>query len=258
MLPIKKPHKFKLQHSTKDDRDIVYSVSSSAIIPDNVDLRSLMPPVLDQLSLGACAVNAGSNSLRYLLSKEKLTVFQPSRLYMYWNARVSIEHTAPSQDSGISLRDLCIALVKYHVCDETLWPYNVRKFWVQPSLASYNNANLHKQIQYVSIPQTLVALKQVLSQNYPVIFGVEVYSSFESDSTIVTGHIPIPNTSIEQLLGGHALLLCGYIEAEQSFIVQQSWGTGIGLNGTGFFTIPYAYVLDPKLAFDFWVFQYFG
>ena len=40
----------------------------------------------------------------------------------------------------------------------------------------------------------------------------------------------------EKLLGGHAVLAVGYDEAEQRFIVRNSWGTGWGKKG--YFTCP--------------------
>jgi C1A family cysteine protease len=58
----------------------------------------------------------------------------------------------------------------------------------------------------------------------------------------------MPNTTKEQLLGGHAILLIGYDDKTKVFKFQNSWGVGWGDKGYGY--IPYDYVLDNNLAFD--------
>jgi len=52
-------------------------------------------------------------------------------------------------------------------------------------------------------------------------------------------------------IGGHAVLACGYDDQAQHFIVRNSWGADWGQ--AGYFTMPYAYLLDSNLADDFWV-----
>ena len=47
-----------------------------------------------------------------------------------------------------------------------------------------------------------------------------------------------------------AVLAVGYQDAQQRFIVMNSWGTKWG--DDGFFTIPYAYLTDDNLSADFW------
>ena len=52
------------------------------------------------------------------------------------------------------------------------------------------------------------------------------------------------------LAAAHAILAVGYDDAQRRFIIRNSWGIDWGLKG--YFTIPYAYVLDENLADDFW------
>jgi C1A family cysteine protease len=56
--------------------------------------------------------------------------------------------------------------------------------------------------------------------------------------------------SKEKTVGGHAVMAVGYDDATREFLVRNSWGTDWGLEG--YFKIPYAYLLSPKLASDFW------
>ena len=54
----------------------------------------------------------------------------------------------------------------------------------------------------------------------------------------------------EQVLGGHAVLAVGYDDATQRFLARNSWATTWGMKG--YFTIPYAYLMDSNLSDDFW------
>lgn len=58
-------------------------------------------------------------------------------------------------------------------------------------------------------------------------------------------------SSTEKCLGGHAVLIVGFDAIKKVYIVRNSWGPNWGQ--AGYFTLPYAYVLDPNLASDFWV-----
>jgi C1A family cysteine protease len=64
-----------------------------------------------------------------------------------------------------------------------------------------------------------------------------------------TGIVPMPSPQ-EQLLGGHCVVAVGYDDAQQRFIVRNSWGEGWGKNG--YCTMPYAYLTDTDLSSDFW------
>jgi len=250
--------KYRLFPSPKDHRDFVHAPLPSVLpLPPIVDLRSEMPPILNQGDLGSCSANATSNILRHLLRKESKPEFQPSRLYLYYNTRVNIEHVSAGNDSGACLRDVCIAVQNYHACDETTWPYDISKFSTAPSLESYKNADLHSKIQFCAVNQDINTIKKTLADRLPILIGIRVYASLESAASITTGHIPMPDVTKEQNLGGHALVLCGYNDETKRFLLMNSWGTGIGLNGSGYFDIPYEYLLQPELASDFWVFKSF-
>ena len=250
---------YKLFKSPIDDRDIAHV---HAVVPDvlpaHIDLSEEMPPVLDQGQLGSCASQATSNTLRHMLKMEKVHEFQPSRLYLYWNTRVNIEHSPGDQDTGVCIRDVCKALSKYHACNETVWPYIISKFSVAPPLGTYQNASLHKQVKYGFVPQTLNDIKTCLVNHHPVLIGIQVYDSLETQAVMDSGVIPMPDTQVEQCQGGHALILVGADDATQRFTIMNSWGTSVGLpDKKGFFTIPYAYVLNPNLASDFWALSFF-
>jgi C1A family cysteine protease len=85
----------------------------------------------------------------------------------------------------------------------------------------------------------------------PIQFGIEVYTSFESQTAAAQGIILCPDPTTEQLLGGHALVLVGYNHPAQTLLFRNSWGTGWGQSG--YATIPYAYITDPNLCSELYV-----
>jgi C1A family cysteine protease len=199
---------YNVKRSIVDDRDIPFvapETVAKAVLPPKTDLRGKMPPVLSQGQIGSCVSNAASNSLRYLLVKNKRYVFQPSRLYIYWNTRVLIEGSPADQDTGVSIRGVCKSLAKYSACNEFMWPYDVKKYTIKPPIQAYTNATLHSVVKYLSVQQDLFYIKQALVSGYPVMFGIQVYESFESDYTMQTGIITYPNVGSEQCFGGHKI-----------------------------------------------------
>src|SRR5580658_4210142 len=87
-----------------DARDRVFKAPRrAAALPKSADLRSGCPAVYDQGDLGSCTANAIAGALEFDQRKQKLPVFTPSRLFIYYNER-ALEGTV-STDSGAMLRD---------------------------------------------------------------------------------------------------------------------------------------------------------
>jgi len=227
-----------------DQRDLL-KLETPQVVPDNVDLRPLMPPVYNQGNLGSCTANAIAGALEYQdMVEDKIKGFTPSRLFIYYNERV-MEGTIGS-DAGASIRDGIKSVNKLGVPPETIWTYKVSRFTVKPSTIAYKQALGFKSLIYTRLDHAnLNLLQQSLATGFPFVFGISVYESFDSS---VNGLIPIPQKS-EQLLGGHALLAVGYDNLKKVFIVRNSWGGSWG--DKGYCYIPYAY-LTGKLASDFW------
>ena len=230
-------------------------VEPVGILPSSVDLRPNCPPVYDQLSLGSCTSHAAAGIFEFMLLKQKLTDFVPSRLKIYYDERV-IDGDV-SQDAGSSISTSVEVLSEDGVCNETLWPYDITKFTVQPPADCYtasigNKATVFKKVANAISPSIL---KLCLSEGYPFIFGFTVYESFESAEVASTGIVPMPATDsngniTEQVIGGHAVMAVGYDDATERFTVRNSWGTNWGQ--AGYFEIPYAYLDNVYLANDFW------
>ena len=181
------------------------------------------------------------------MKQQLAQIFEPSRLFVYYNER-ELEGTVDS-DAGAQIRDGIKSVGTQGVCSETEWPYDITKFTDKPPQNCYRDAVQYRAVSYQSVVQNLNQMKGCLAAGYPFVFGFTVYESFESQEVARTGHAPMPATT-EQVLGGHAVVAVGYEDANQWFIVRNSWGTGWGMEG--YFTLPYTYLIQPRLASDFW------
>ncbi len=233
-----------------DQRDHMYAAPVVHLkkLPAHADLRPHCPPVYDQGQLGSCTANAIGAAIQFERRKQKLKPdFMPSRLFIYYNERV-MEHSVDS-DSGAQIRDGIKSVGKQGDCPEPEWPYVVSKFRNRPSQACFSDATKYKAVQYQRVPQVLNQTKGCLASGYPFVFGFTVYESFEGDKVAKTGQLSMPAAN-EKVVGGHAVLAVGYDDAKQRFIVRNSWGHGWGQRG--YFTMPYAYLVDSNLSDDLW------
>lgn len=239
--------KYGLRIQKPDPRDLKVSwwgFMAREELPSKVDLRPTMPTIYNQGALGSCTANAIGGVIQRFNPE-----LSPSRLFLYYNARV-LDGTS-SLDAGATLRNAMKAANTYGVCDESIWPYDISKFTKRPSGEAYGKATLHASFQYRSVSQKEYDLKLALHKGMPVVFGFKVQPSFESDEVARTG-IYNPKYN-ERILGGHAVVLVGYDDESQRFLVRNSWGKSWGMDG--YFTIPYSIVTNWRKAFDFWVIE---
>lgn len=232
-----------------DHRDHLYQLKheiSPGDLPDKMDIRAGCPPVYDQGQLGSCTAQSIAGAYEFdEMRQHNPEVFIPSRLFIYYNERAmegTIDH-----DSGGEIRDGMKSINTDGVCHENLWPYEINKFTEKPSHVCYDDAHQHHSIKYERLSQNLHELKHCLSEGFPFVFGFMVYQSFESKEVVRTGYMTMP-LSNDQLIGGHAVMAVGY--TKDHFIIRNSWGKTWG--DQGYFYMPYEYILNPKLASDFW------
>src|ERR1700730_2202214 len=215
-------------------------------LPPSADLTSSCPPVYDQGQLGSCTANAIGAAIEFDRLKQKLPDIVPSRLFIYYNER-EMEGTVNS-DSGAQIRDGIKSVAQQGVCPEQEWPYDISKFMQKPPANAYQDALKDRAVSYQLVVQNLNQMKGCLASGYPFVFGFTVYESFETPTVAQTGHAPMPAPS-ERAIGGHAVMAVGYDDAHQWFVVRNSWGTNWGM--AGYFTMPYAYLIQSGLASDF-------
>lgn len=244
--------KYNLKRDKIDVRDHKYN-GIAVTLPKSLDLiqslTSQQQQPYDQGQVGSCTANASAFAFSYDEIKQKNThLFMPSRLFIYYNTRIFCGDL--HSDGGGTLRDAVKALVTYGACEETLWPYNENKVLIKPTSKCYIEGRRNKALKYAAVSQNLIALKTALYNGFPVIFGFQVYESFESEEVATTGIMPMPQEG-ENVIGGHAVTFVGYDDDKQMFKVRNSWGLSWGQDG--YFWMPYEFAIDPNQCNDFWI-----
>jgi C1A family cysteine protease len=231
-----------------DFRDIYYVPPVGLKILDEVNLNDTFTDVKNQLTIGSCTGNSIATDVAFTRVKEGLPLIYPSRLFIYYNER-ELEGTVDT-DSGAEIRDGIKTLFNTGFCPETMWPYDVDKYTIKPTENCYTEAQNHKLKKYMRLNNSnLNDLKSCLSEGYTFVFGFTVYDSFETDEVAQTGIVPMP-TLQNSKQGGHAVCCIGYSDANQCFIIRNSWGEDWGDRGN--FYLPYNYITNTNLADDFW------
>jgi C1A family cysteine protease len=237
--------------SLPDPRDHVADVSELPIYAFVDPRQEYMTAIYDQLQLGSCTANtvAAAIDADHIVSGREPTY--PSRLWIYALERM-IEGSPLLQDTGAFGRDGFKVSRQIGLVPENDYPYSDRpEDWSKdPRDSPLWDVRKTIKHHYKSVPRDLSAFKRVLSNRQTIAFGFSVFESFESAEVARTGVMPYPDTTREQLLGGHEVLLVGYLEDEPNYgLCRNSWNTDWGLGG--YFLMPWAVLLDRAMSGDF-------
>jgi hypothetical protein len=212
-------------------------------LPTSFSLRNKIPFIFDQSGYGSCVSNAVALYLAYLNVS-----YIPSRLFIYYNGRL-LSGRNLDQDTGLSIFDGCNSVANYKPCQEPIWPYNGHNLFIKPSQLAYSSPIVLDNYNFMSVNNNIIDIKQAIFSGSPLIFAIKIYQSFYEANQ--TGIVPLPNVTTEKHKGGHCVLLVGYDDTKQLVTCVNSWGSDWG--DDGFFTLPYAFLLDSNLAHDFYV-----
>ena len=233
-------------------------------LPPRFDQRPNWPEIYSQGSLGSCVGQGTAGVCHYRMMRDAGTlpgVFQPSALFVYYNAR-ALDGTVP-YDVGTQIRSGIKAVVRWGFCSEKTvdgvpqsnpsWSYRINKFAQKPPIGCYKSAVKEQVRSYVRVPQTLESICGLIAQDVPVVFGFSVYDSFESREVSETGWMPIPR-SVERVRGGHCVVGVGYdsdivYNNRRGYLIcRNSWGSW---GDKGHFYMPYDFLLSANCS-DFW------
>jgi C1A family cysteine protease len=212
------------------------------------DLRGWAGRVKDQGSEGGCTGFAGHATNEWIQRRyfSRWPVLSPQFLY---SEELIAQGSFPS-DVGSDGTTLCEVLISKGCCLESDYPYVPGQI-LRPSLAQESAGAVFKLGAYHGVSDSTTAVSVLGDPTpWPIMIGFDVYASFESDATALTGVMTVPVPG-ESLLGGHEVCCLGYDIAPTpilrpasmgpAFLIQNSWGTGWGLHG--YFWMP-ASILD--------------
>ena len=220
-------------------------------LPAAVDLSKWCGPVKNQGDLGSCTGHAFSEGLEWIFRKYlgKQPILSP--LYVY--SHELIDNGNFPNDEGSDGTTGSTVVIANGACEDILYP-DASQAIQQPTSAMDANAAQYKMGAYHGLVGSATA-QSVLGDPvpWPVAMGFTVYDSFESDAVASSG-IYNPNTSSEQVVGGHEVLLVGYdlgvaptlrpAGCPPAFKVLNSWGVTWGLGG--FFWATVSVLNDPQ------------
>lgn len=219
------------------------SVTQEITTPLKLDLRNKFSDVYDQGKIGSCTANALCSIYEYDTFN-----FKGSRLFLYYNERLLLNET--EVDNGAYLSDGIFTLKTFGLCEEKDWPYIIENLFKRPTDDIYQKAKSNFVTEAFSISNDVKTIKYWLNKNEPVALGIAVYSNFMNFSAAKSGNIGLPAMN-DKFIGGHAVVLCGYDDDTQRFILRNSWGSYWG--DKGYFYLPYDYITNDDLCSDLWI-----
>ncbi|MCB1174774.1 MAG: hypothetical protein KDK39_14485 [Leptospiraceae bacterium] len=214
-------------------------------LPNKVDLRRMLTPVEDQGATNSCTANAVAGAYEYLAKKHlQGDSWDASRLFLYYNARSLDEDMESIEDEGSAICVAISSLQKYGICSEDTWPFQEDEVNEEPSADAYDEAARFLVEDFAIVPTKLQSWKECLAEGMPIIFGIDLFDSFERQRR--PGLVPMPTKKEKERdeHASHAMLCVGYSDKDKVFIVRNSWGPDWG--DKGYCYIPYDYVINDR------------
>ena len=148
-----------------------------------------------------------------------------SRLFIYYNGRIIDQRSLDVTDDGASKQNTALGMRKFGICEEHLWPYDENLLNKEPPPHVYAAASRVTVIP-LKLPRNLVAMKTCLANEVPFLIGIRLLDTATREVKANNGYISMPNPAslTVAMTGTHAVLVVGYDDRTQHFIVRNSWG----------------------------------
>ena len=178
-----------------DDRPAGATIRGSSAA-GKVDLRQWCSPIEDQRDIGSCTANASVGIVEYFERRAFGKHLDGSRLFVYKATRNLLGLTG---DTGAWLRSAMGALATFGVPPEKYWPYDTKKFDVEPPAFVYALGQAYQAESFYRLDpvgttpdKVLDAIKKHLFAGIPSMFGFTVYDSISQADGAGKGKIPFP------------------------------------------------------------------
>jgi C1A family cysteine protease len=209
-------------------------LNRQGLLPTKMDLAETCSPVANQGKLGSCTAFAVGKGFREFQLNRQKEEFKPlSALFIYYEARKMAGNE--TEATGSTITDNMTVLARTGIATESIFPYDVLKFAIEPPQAAYEAAKEYKYTNGIRI-HGLEDAQVALSKGEAVVFAYDVMESFRSIKS--DGLMPMPKAG-EKRLGGHAVMAVGYDNQKQVVKVRNSWGADWA--DGGYFYMPYEY-----------------
>lgn len=212
-----------------------------------IDLRSKLKVAVNQGSTQACTGFAVGAMCEYLLASEYEKGWRKiSPLFNWYWGRV--KHGYPTQNKGVWLRYSLDELFDKGFVYEQTMPFK-SPYLREPTGFEMQLANMVKTLYftkkrfgyYLLQAGNTEMVRDAIKNKNPIVFGMWLNNSFygNRDGVITES---VKNGS------AHAMLIVGYDDEKQCYIVRNSWGRSWG--DKGYCYVPYDYL--HANSFDMW------
>ena len=219
---------------------------------DSVDLRKNFSRIKNQGQQGSCLAFTLTSVFEYMMKQNKKDDCDLSEAFLYYNARNLDENGSVNEDNGSRFVPSLESLRKYGIALEKAWPYDDSVYDKKPSQEAYDDAATRKLVKAMNVDRNVDAIKSALVDGFPVACSFTLFESFSNGGA----YIPMPSDEeiatlddksedAEWRHSRHAMVIVGFSDKLQRFLVRNSWGIDWG--DQGYCYIPYSYVAHPKL-----------
>jgi len=220
----------------------------------SIDLRSKFSCIKSQGQQGSCLSFTLTSIFEYMMRVNLQEDCDLSEAFLYYNAR-NLDSTGDvdvNTDKGSRFHPSIESLSKYGIALEKFWPYNEDVYSTQPSEQAYKDAENRKLITALNVEHKVHDIKSALSDGYPVAASFVLYPSFGKNGAYIQlptdEEIQEHESKDQKENNSHAMVIVGFSDILQMFLVRNSWGVDWGEGGYCY--IPYEYIEHNK-CFNF-------